>query len=215
MKGEKRDIETPETDPDGRSNKIARSMRAIMSATRPIFLVSYILIIWRYGWLRGWVAAVCLVLVILIAIVPRLHRLRRRRLTLRSSASRPPLVEISLRDDLRVGLNKLARTANLQPAVAAFNVLDREIPRFDDESEELARAAQANQLIDPTASGTLLVAVTTKMLGRLLLISGATDVDRKLWRSYVNQTASRIIGEAIERQFTLVRSDLVSRPLTT
>lgn len=111
-----------------------------------------------------------------------------------------PLIELQLTTDLQQQLALFASDRQKKMAVAAFELLDREIPRFEQE-EDRHRAMRDNEhLRQQAGQGTFLVAVTTEILRRLLLLSGAGEGDRGLWRSQVNETAVRIVTGALEHQ---------------
>ena len=111
-----------------------------------------------------------------------------------------PLIELQLTTDLQEQLALFASDRQQKMAVAAFELLDREIPRFEQE-EDRHRAMRDNEhLRQQAGQGTFLVAVTTEILRRLLLLSGAGEGDRGLWRSQVNETAVRIVSGALEHQ---------------
>jgi hypothetical protein len=85
-------------------------------------------------------------------------------------------------------------------AVVAFDLLDEEIPRFE-QDEERDRARRDNEhLRQQAGQGAFLVAVTTEILKRLLLLSGAYEEDRKLWRAQISETAARIVSDALEHR---------------
>jgi hypothetical protein len=111
-----------------------------------------------------------------------------------------PLIEVPLSAELRAKLTDFAAAKELKLAVAAFEILDQEIPRFEQE-EERDRARRDNEhLRQQTGQGAFLVAVTTEILKRLLLLSGAQDEDRKLWRSHISKTAARIVSDALDHR---------------
>jgi hypothetical protein len=47
--------------------------------------------------------------------------------------------------------------------------------------------------------------VTTEILKRLLLLSGAGEADRRRWRSQVNDTAVRIVSDALDHRTPLTQ----------
>ena len=119
-----------------------------------------------------------------------------------SAAGRPasPLIELELENDLQARLSAFASVQKQKMAVAAFDLLDREIPRFELD-EDRTRARRDNEhLRQQAGQGAFLVAVTTEILRRLLLLSGVEENDRRLWRTHVNSTASRIVRDALEHQ---------------
>src|SRR5262249_24531657 len=111
-----------------------------------------------------------------------------------------PLIELPLNADVRAKLSAFANARHQKLAVAAFELLDQELPRFDQE-EELERARRDNEhLRQQAGQGAFLVAVTTEILKRLLLLSGAQDEDRKVWRSHISETAVRIVNDALDHR---------------
>ena len=111
-----------------------------------------------------------------------------------------PLIELPLDADMREKLSAFADANHQKLAVAAFELLDQELPRFDQE-EELERARRDNEhLRQQAGQGAFLVAVTTEILKRLLLLSGAQDEDRKVWRSHISETAARIVNDALDHR---------------
>ncbi|MCI0661282.1 MAG: hypothetical protein L0220_09440 [Acidobacteria bacterium] len=129
--------------------------------------------------------------------------LRNKRL-IRAVNLASPLIELPLNADLRAKLSAFAAAKQQQPAVAAFELLDQEIPRFEQE-EERDRARRDNEhLRQQSGQGAFLVAVTTEILRRLLLISGAHEADRKVWRSHISETAVRIVSDALDHHKSLL-----------
>ena len=123
------------------------------------------------------------------------------------SALRPvrlasPLIELQLSTELRDRLANFAARRQQKLSVAAFELLDKEIPRFEQE-EERDRAMRDNEhLRQQAGQGAFLVAVTTEILRRLLLLSGATEEDRKVWGDQINHTAVRIVSDALDHRLT-------------
>ena len=123
------------------------------------------------------------------------------------SALRPvrlasPLIELQLSTELRDRLASFAARRQQKLSVAAFELLDKEIPRFEQE-EERDRAMRDNEhLRQQAGQGAFLVAVTTEILRRLLLLSGATEEDRKVWGDQINHTAVRIVSDALDHRLT-------------
>ncbi|HEX5084836.1 MAG TPA: hypothetical protein VFY40_22560 [Blastocatellia bacterium] len=114
-----------------------------------------------------------------------------------------PLIEVPLSSDLRARLSRFAASRRQKLAVAAFDLLDEEIPRFE-QDEERVRARRDNEhLRQQAGQGAFLVAVTTEILKRLLLLSGAHEEDRKLWRSHISETAARIVSDGLEHKSPL------------
>jgi len=135
-----------------------------------------------------------------LAVAARLLKSKER---LNPARLTSPLIELHLNSELRAKLAAFAAARHQKPAVAAFELLDHEIPRFEPE-EDRSRARHDNeQLRQLSGHGTFLVAVTTEILKRLLLLSGAGDEDRRLWRSLISETALRIMGDALDQRVQL------------
>jgi len=129
-------------------------------------------------------------------------RFFRARHQLRPVRLASPLIELNLSSDLRERLSSFAATRQQKLSVAAFELLDREIPRFEQE-EERDRARRDNEhLRQQAGQGAFLVAVTTEILRRLLLLSGAYEEDRQTWSSQISDTAVRIVSDALEHRLT-------------
>jgi hypothetical protein len=127
-------------------------------------------------------------------------RALRGRQALQAARLASPLIEVPLSADLRARLSRFAASRRQKLAVAAFELLDEEIPRFE-QDEERDRARRDNEhLRQQAGQGAFLVAVTTEILKRLLLLSGAHEEDRKLWRAQISQTAARIVSDALEHR---------------
>jgi len=125
-------------------------------------------------------------------------RVLRHRQSLQAVTLASPLIEVPLSAELRTRLSALATVRQQKLAVVAFELLDKEIPRFEQE-EERDRAIRDNEhLRQQAGQGAFLVAVTTEILRRLLLISGAHEEDRKVWRTYISETAARIVSDALD-----------------
>jgi hypothetical protein len=138
--------------------------------------------------------------VILTLVVGRALRGRQ---ALQAARLASPLIEVPLSSDLRARLSRFAASRRQKLAVAAFDLLDEEIPRFE-QDEERDRARRDNEhLRQQAGQGAFLVAVTTEILKRLLLLSGAHEEDRKLWRSQISQTAARIVSDALEHRLPM------------
>ncbi len=113
-----------------------------------------------------------------------------------------PLIELQLSGDVRARLALFATARQQKLSVAAFELLDQEIPRFEQE-EERDRARRDNEhLRQQAGQGAFLVAVTTEILRRLLLLSGAAEEDRKVWTTQISDTAVRIVNNALEHRLT-------------
>jgi len=138
--------------------------------------------------------------VILFVIATRVLRHRKAMHAL-STAS--PLIEIPLTAELRSRLSDFAAARKQKPAVIAFEILDREIPRFEQEGERDRALRDNEQLRQQGNQGAFLVAVTTEILKRLLLLSGAQEEDRKLWHSHISKTAARIVSNALDHWIPL------------
>jgi hypothetical protein len=130
-----------------------------------------------------------------LAVAARVARMRGG---LGSRRSASPIIELHLNSELRARLANFAAARQQQLTVAAFELLDKEIPRFEEE-EERRRARDDNEHL-PVGQGAVLVAVTTAILKRLLLLSGATEEERDAWRSRISETALRIVREALDHQ---------------
>jgi hypothetical protein len=127
-------------------------------------------------------------------------RVLRHKQAIRAINLASPLIEVPLSAELRAKLSSFAAVKEQKLAVAAFELLDQEIPRFEQE-EERDRARRDNEhLRQQTGQGAFLVAVTTEILRRLLLLSGAQEEDRKLWRSHISKTAARIVSDALDHR---------------
>jgi hypothetical protein len=127
-------------------------------------------------------------------------RVMRNRQMLQGISLASPLIELPLNADVRARLSAFAATRQQKMAVAAFDLLDQELPRFDQE-EELERARRDNEhLRQQAGQGAFLVAVTTEILKRLLLLSGAQEEDRKAWRAHISETAARIVNDALDHR---------------
>ncbi len=116
-----------------------------------------------------------------------------------------PLVDLQLTGELRAKLAAFAAARRQSLAVAAFDLLDRELPRPDRDKDlaELERVrtenAQLDELQNPAESqNTLSVAVTVGILRRLLMLNAADEANRHLWRTFASETAQRIISDALE-----------------
>jgi signal transduction histidine kinase len=134
----------------------------------------------------------------LILFVIATRVLRHKKAMALSMAS--PLIELPLTAELRSRLSDFAAARQQKPAVVAFEILDREIPRFEQEEERDRALRENEQLRQGGNQGAFLVAVTTEILKRLLLLSGAQEEDRKLWRSHISETAARIVSNALDHR---------------
>jgi hypothetical protein len=130
-------------------------------------------------------------------------RLLRNKQALTAINLASPLIELPLNADVRAKLSAFATARHQTLAVAAFELLHQELPRFDQE-DELERARRDNEhLRQQAGQGAFLVAVTTEILKRLLLLSGAQEEDRKVWRTHISETAARIVDDALDHQHPL------------
>ena len=66
-------------------------------------------------------------------------RVLRHRQSLQAVTLASPLIEVPLTAELRARLSALADVQQQKPAVLAFELLDREIPRFEQEEERRSR----------------------------------------------------------------------------
>ncbi len=116
-----------------------------------------------------------------------------------------PLIEVPLSAEIRERLISFADGRNQKLAVVAFELLDQEIPRFEQEDERDRAIRDNEHLRQQAGQGTFLVAVTTEILKRLLLISGAQEDDRKVWREHISETAARIVSDALDHRLKVQR----------
>jgi hypothetical protein len=127
-------------------------------------------------------------------------RVLRHRQSLQAVALASPLIELPLTSELRARLLAFAAQREQKLAVAAFELLDQEIPRFE-QDEERDRARRDNEhLRQQAGQGAFLVAVTTEILKRLLILSGAREEDRKAWRAQISETGARILNDALDHR---------------
>jgi hypothetical protein len=127
-------------------------------------------------------------------------RVLRHRKAIHALSMASPLIELPLTAELRSRLSDFAAARKQKPAVVAFEILDREIPRFEQEGERDRALRDNEQLRQQGTQGAFLVAVTTEILKRLLLLSGAQEEDRKVWRSHISETAARIVSNALDHR---------------
>jgi hypothetical protein len=174
---------------------------AITFALTPMLMLIACLYLRRAGWIGLDLTVVALLFagywLAVIAVAAKWLRSKER---LKQSALASPLIELHLNSDLRAKLVAFAAAQQQKPTVAVFELLDREIPRFEQEDDRHRARHDNEQLRQHAGHGTLLVAVTTEILKRLLLLSGAGDEDRRLWRSYVSETALRIMRDALDHK---------------
>ncbi|MBL8191954.1 MAG: hypothetical protein JNK38_28340, partial [Acidobacteria bacterium] len=114
-----------------------------------------------------------------------------------------PLIEVPLSEEIRNRLVRFADNRNQKLAVVAFELLDQEIPRFEQEDERDRARRDNEHLRQQAGQGAFLVAVTTEILKRLLLLSGAQEEDRKVWRMHISETAARIVSNALDHRQAL------------
>ncbi|HEY8461220.1 MAG TPA: hypothetical protein VIM99_12615 [Blastocatellia bacterium] len=171
----------------------------------PAFILSaYIYLTGKESWtVTDFVAVFGLFVVYGIILTLVVGRAIRSRQALQAARLASPPIEVPLSSDLRARLSRFAASRRQKLAVAAFDLLDEEIPRFE-QDEERDRARRDNEhLRQQAGQGAFLVAVTTEILKRLLLLSGAHEEDRKLWRSQISQTAARIVSDALEHRLPM------------
>ncbi len=130
-------------------------------------------------------------------------RVLRNRQALQAARLASPLIEVPLSADLRARLSRFAATRQQKLAVVAFDLLDQEIPRFELDDERDRARRDNEHLRQQAGQGAFLVAVTTEILRRLLLLSGAHEEDRKFWRAQISETAARIVSDALENRISL------------
>jgi len=111
-----------------------------------------------------------------------------------------PLIELQLSSELQRQLADFASDRQQKLAVAAFELLDSEIPRFEQDADRHRALRDNEHLRQQAGQGTFLVAVTTEILKRLLLLSVAGEADRRMWRAQVNETAVRIVKGGLEHR---------------
>ena len=193
-----------QNNPSGKSSESGRRWRwyrillALIPATIPF---AYFYLTGRETWSARDFAVVCgLFLSYWLIVMLVVGRMLRSRQALQAARLASPLIEVPLSADLRTRLSRFAASKRQKLAVAAFELLDQEIPRFD-QDEERDRARRDNEhLRQQAGQGAFLVAVTTEILKRLLLLSGAYEEDRKFWRAQISETAARIVSDALEHR---------------
>jgi hypothetical protein len=145
-----------------------------------------------------------------IGVIYVLWRTLRMRGSAQAIRLASPLIELTLNQEARDRLHNFADTRQQKLSVAAFELLDRQLPRFE-QDEDRDRALLDNEhLRQQGGQGVFLVAVTTEILRRLLILSGAHEEDRQEWRQHINETAVRIVSDALDRA-TDQPSQLLSR----
>src|SRR5262245_44288156 len=174
----------------------------ILLALIPAFIpFAYFYLTGKGAWALSDFAVVCGLFIAYWMIVMLIAgRVLRSRQALQAARLASPLIEVPLNADLRASLSRFAASRRQKLAVAAFELLDQEIPRFE-QDEERDRARRDNEhLRQQAGQSAFLVAVTTEILKRLLLLSGAHAEDRKLWRAQISETAARIVSDALEHR---------------
>ena len=135
-----------------------------------------------------------------LGVIFVLWRALRWRGTARAVRLASPLIELTLSQELRERLSNFATAREQKISVAVFELLDQQIPRFE-QAEDRDRALLDNEhLRQQAGQGAFLVAVTNEILRRLLIISGAHQEDRQEWRNHINETAVRIVADALDRR---------------
>lgn len=193
--------------PSGKSSDSGSrwSWYRILLALIPAFIpFAYFYLTGKETWSLTDFAVVCGLFVTYWLIVTLVAgRVLRGRRALHAARLASPLIEVPLSADLRARLSRFAAFRRQKLAVAAFELLDQEIPRFE-QDEERDRARRDNEhLRQQAGQGAFLVAVTTEILKRLLLLSGAHEEDRKFWRAQISETAARIVSDALEHRLPI------------
>lgn len=152
----------------------------------------------------GWTGINLTVIALLFAgywmgVMLVLWRALRIRGSVRAVRLASPLIELTLTQELRERLSSIANARQQKISVAAFELLDRQIPRFEQEEDRDRALLDNEHLRQQMGQGAFLVAVTNEILRRLLLLSGAADEDRQSWRMHINDTAVRIVSDALDR----------------
>jgi len=175
-----------------------RILLALIPASIPF---AYFYLTGKETWSPSDFAVVCgLFIAYWLIVMLIVGRMLRSRQALQAARLASPLIEVPLSADLRTRLSRFAASNRQKLAVAAFEILDQEIPRFE-QDEERDRARRDNEhLRQQAGQGAFLVAVTTEILKRLLLLSGAYEEDRKFWRAQISETAARIVSDALEHR---------------
>jgi len=204
-----RDTDTGEAmieqnNPSGKSSESRRrwSWYRILLALIPASIpFAYFYLTGKETWSPSDFAVVCgLFIAYWMIVMLVVGRMLRSRQALQAARLASPLIEVPLSADLRTRLSRFAASKRQKLAVAAFELLDQEIPRFE-QDEERDRARRDNEhLRQQAGQGAFLVAVTTEILKRLLLLSGAYEEDRKFWRAQISETAARIVSDALEHR---------------
>jgi hypothetical protein len=135
-----------------------------------------------------------------MGVIVVLWRVLRIRGSVRAVRLASPLIELTLNNDLRDKLSSFANARQQKISVAAFELLDQQIPRFEQEEDRDRALLDNEHLRQQAGQGAFLVAVTNEILRRLLLLSGAAEEDRQTWRMHINETAVRIVSDALDRR---------------
>lgn len=198
------DYDNPSEDQSTENNSSRKSgwswYRFLLVAVPTLIPVAYFYLSGREKWTMTDLAVVggmfvgywALVLVVAARVLRNRHA---QAITLAS-----PLIEVPLTDEIRNRLASFADNQNQKLAVVAFDLLDQEIPRFEQEDERDRARRDNEHLRQQAGQGAFLVAVTTEILKRLLLLSGAQEEDRKVWRSHISETAARIVSNALDHR---------------
>ncbi len=179
-----------------------RFLLALIPASIPF---AYFYLMGKKEWtLQDFAATFGIFIVYWLIVMLIAGRVMRDRAGLQAARLASPLIEVPLSADLRARLSRFAALKRQKLAVVAFDLLDKEIPRFE-QDEERDRARRDNEYLRQQAGqGAFLVAVTTEILKRLLLLSGAYEGDRKLWRARISETAARIVSDALEHRMPIM-----------
>ncbi len=193
-----------QNNPSGKSTEGRRRWswyRILLAAIPAVIPFAYIYLTGRETWSPSDFAVVCgLFVAYWLVVMMVAGRVLRSRQALHAARLASPLIEVPLSADLRARLSRFAAHRGKKLAVAAFELLDQEIPRFE-QDDERDRARRDNEhLRQQAGQGAFLVAVTTEILKRLLLLSGAHEEDRKFWRAQISETAARIVSDALEHR---------------
>ncbi len=178
-----------------------RILLAIVPALIPFV---YFYLTGKQSWSLTDVAVVCGLFVgYWMAVIVIAGRVLRSRQALQAARLASPLIEVPMNPDLRARLSSFAASRQQKLAVAAFDLLDQEIPRFEMDEERDRARLDNEHLRQQAGQGAFLVAVTTEILKRLLLLSGAHEEDRKFWRIQISETAARIVSDALEQRLPI------------
>src|SRR5262249_48344250 len=120
-----------------------RFLLALIPASIPF---AYFYLTGKETWSPADFAVVCGLFVAYWLIVMLIvGRMLRSRQALQAARLASPLIEVPLSADLRTRLSRFAASNRQKLAVAAFELLDQEIPRFEqDEERDRARRATAH-----------------------------------------------------------------------